>query len=959
MTVLHECKILKTYQGYFAQLSVVADKANDRKPALLTPVLVVDTSGSMGHHAARLIKTVLPDVLTNLSYPPATPVYLITYHSTTKAQLLTVEGLRGLGRIEQGGTYMAPVPSTLLPILIPEKQTDPSPGFLIITISDGEIFDQELTLKNAETLAESIKGAPVGTIRSHAIRFDTGGQADTRALSSLLQLDNSGLPVELVSLHQRTADNECVKTIAEAVSDSGSTMTLSLTGSTLRRFPWAAEESTTLPVHEGQNTLWLTSLPSQMTIDGENVKMTVEDATLSRETFQRLLTKPFTSFLQRARVLKVVNTPTSLSEVSRMVDYFDGLERSWDVQESLLEESAPSAIHTTPLEKRKNRLKKHISKTATSLRNQFNAIMNDSKVGAMNSSQQAEYLRNVDMTKNTARGLARRGADSSGAFDFDETCRKEIRKMHENLSELEEIDDSNHLVSFYSRATTLEGIKTVCNLVDEEILDQCTTPQILELFNIVGIPVDAPVGDFPDPMSYRINKVFLDCYVSLSDVLVYRVESGGNDLETPGTRQPIVNVIPIFEDPRLVQFLRKHAPTMMEYLASVGMRRVVVDVSMTSGYSVLSAIWKMVEVLGRNGEDRSERAVRVFLHLIDQLPVVVGGYFAHTYSLLDCGVNAEEGRAYHLMNNGVTNMMVAVLKGLREGGLFFVEKMMRGLYTFEVWQAVRKRYRGSEVGAGEVERMTEGIWGVDFGKWRVPVTPLFEKDVEEGEVQEEWPDEFDEGYVGELLKDCWYVDFLTYIPKLFSIAVQTDIDEDEKVSLIKNLPPFDDSVKASVLGVESLKEFTECCLVQALVYTTKKMRVDEETGLPLLPDPGHKQGREELYRKTLREVYLRRWREDLKEKTREEDRVLGEMLRDALVEAQTVDEFVRVLREGVQKGTRTSCLKGPSDEVFKVVEAAFFVKVEDGTEKIPLHAEKLATLITASLPFESIPEPLP
>ena len=45
MTVQHECKIIKMYQGYFAQLNVLADKANTRKPALLTPVLVVDTSG--------------------------------------------------------------------------------------------------------------------------------------------------------------------------------------------------------------------------------------------------------------------------------------------------------------------------------------------------------------------------------------------------------------------------------------------------------------------------------------------------------------------------------------------------------------------------------------------------------------------------------------------------------------------------------------------------------------------------------------------------------------------------------------------------------------------------------------------------------------------------------------------------------------------------------------------------
>jgi len=703
----------------------------------------------MGHHARRLITQLFPNVLEKLGYANDRKVHVVTYESNTSYQLTTLDGLRNIKRIEQGGTYMAPVPNTLLPILIPEKQPKGKreSGFLIVTVSDGQIFDQEQTLQNASTLAEAIKGAPVGTIRSHAIRFDTGGQADTRALSSLLQLDNSGMPVELLNISQRCDDADFVAQVVHALEEGGGVMTLNLKGATVRRFPWATEGADNLPVHIGTNISWIDSVPESMTIDGQMVDIKVSDATLNRSAFMALLGKQFNGFLQRARVLKVVGTTSSLDEVSRMVQYFDGLERSWEVAE----EKATDTTNLTNLQKRTNRLKRHIQKTATSLRFQFNSIMNDARVNKMNASQQADYLRSVDFTKNTARGLARRGADSSGEFDFDEVTRKEVLAMHDNISELADVDDTNHLVSFYSRATTLEGIKTVCGLVEEGVLGEVTTAQVIELFNIVGVPCDAPIGDFPDAMSYRINSMHFDCYVSLADVLVYKVESGGLDLDTPGTRSKIVNVVPVFEDPRIGRFLRKYAPTLLEYVASVGMRRVIVDVPMTLGYTLLAGVWKMVEILGGEKGTASEVAVRTFLHFIDQLPVCVGKYFAHTMPLLTHD-NSNERLSYHLLNNGVTNMMVALLQGLRKGIKFDMAKLLRALYTFEVWQAVRKRYRQTEDGPAECERMIHRLFEVDFNKWRVPVTPLFEKDLDENDVPASWPSAVSESYVTDLWK---------------------------------------------------------------------------------------------------------------------------------------------------------------------------------------------------------------
>ncbi|KAJ3036489.1 hypothetical protein HDV00_002698 [Rhizophlyctis rosea] len=908
----------------------------------------------MGSEARRLITRLFPDALAQLGYAPDSKVHLVTYESRTSYQLTTVDGLRNISKIQQGGTYMAPVPNTLLPILIPEKRASSSreSGFLIVTVSDGEIFDQEETMRNASTLAEAIKGAPVGTIRSHAIRFDTGGQADTRALSSLLQLDNSGMPVELLNISQRCNDADFVAQVVQALEGGGEVMTLNAKGATLRRFPWATEGADTLPVHVGTNIFWVEPAPTEMTIDGQNVDIKVSDATLNRSAFMALLGKQFTGFLQRARVLKVVGTTSSLDEVSRMVQYFDGLERSWEIAE----DDTTDTTNLTNLQKRSHRLKRHIQKTATSLRNQFNSIMNDARVNQMNASQQADYLRSVDFTKNTARGLARRGADSAGAFDFDEVTRKEVQAMHDNLSELSEVDDTNHLVSFYSRASTLEGIKTVCGLVEEDMLHEVTTAQVIELFNIVGVPCDAPIGDFPDAMSYRINHMHFDCYVSLADVLVYKVESGGSDLETPGTRSEIVNVVPVFEDPRIGRFLRKHAPTLLEYVASVGMRRIIVDVPMTLGYTLLAGVWKMVEILGGEKGTASEVAVRTFLHFTDQLPVCVGKYFAHTMPLLTHD-NSNERLSYHLLNNGVTNMMVALLHGIRKGIKFDMSKLLRALYTFEVWQAVRKRYRQTEDGPAECERMIHRLFEVDFNKWKVPVTPLFEKDIPESELPATWPTTVSESYIADLWKDCWYIDYLTLLPTLFTIAVEDTAPFETKVAKCKSLTgTFTTEFKSAALGVPDLSAFRTTCILQALTYTTKKHRVDEETNLPILPDPGHEDENVTLISTTLRSVYTKQYAADIKEKTRLENEVLTNLLVTSLVSAPDMDTFITIMQSGVQQGDRTLKLTNPSCEAFKRVETTFFT--DTPTTPIPLHARKLATIILGSVPRNDVQTPV-
>lgn len=55
----------------------------------------------------------------------------------------------------------------------------------------------------------------------------------------------------------------------------------------------------------------------------------------------------------------------------------------------------------------------------------------------------------------------------------------------------------------------------------------------------------------------------------------------GQKLKHPYSDKEIINVIPTFDDERIHKFIRKYAPSLLEYICSIGMRRIISDVPNT------------------------------------------------------------------------------------------------------------------------------------------------------------------------------------------------------------------------------------------------------------------------------------------------------------------------------------------------------------------------------------------
>ena len=175
----HKCK-----GGYVGELNISKSSINAKSGAApIETIVILDISGSMGSEVNRILTKILPNMLTQLNYPDDRIVHLITFESNVEYHQMTKTLLEKSTIEDRGGTSMEKVFIELSKIILSKQAC-----FRILTISDGDVWDQKETLNSASEFAAKIKGQY--SINSQAIRFFTSSsQPDTTALSSVLQLN--------------------------------------------------------------------------------------------------------------------------------------------------------------------------------------------------------------------------------------------------------------------------------------------------------------------------------------------------------------------------------------------------------------------------------------------------------------------------------------------------------------------------------------------------------------------------------------------------------------------------------------------------------------------------------------------------------------------------------------------------------------------------------------------------
>ena len=145
----------------------------------------------MGTYVNQILTKVIPKVYEKLQYPDDKYFHLITFENkVTYYKMNKIDFMRST-ITGDGGTEMSKVPNKLEEIL---NKINSDVPINILTLSDGEISDQESTKINADNLYNRIN-KKFDNINSQAIRFISyeNAQPDTRALCSLLRFNTKNI----------------------------------------------------------------------------------------------------------------------------------------------------------------------------------------------------------------------------------------------------------------------------------------------------------------------------------------------------------------------------------------------------------------------------------------------------------------------------------------------------------------------------------------------------------------------------------------------------------------------------------------------------------------------------------------------------------------------------------------------------------------------------------------------
>lgn len=421
----HELKVYPFADEFIASIDI-----NSSTPSKLLneTVIILDRSGSMGGSVYKIVHSILPKFFELLNYDPESTFSLIAFECQTVLHTIKVGDLKDFKMHSAGGTTMAPA-VTQLQLLFEDFIKKGVNSVRVLTISDGMVGDQVETKNLGDKLAEYAATCNI-SVNSQAVRFFTSHcQPDTTALCSLLQLNN----VEKSKLTDVGAQKHHDKVAAEmselfAKDGFEKAQNLTATAAIFFKFPWDEEAVERISLLPGRNVFWLKEVPSEiLKINDQEVKVALQSKT-TLDTFQSLINTKMDFFIDKMKILKVVNSENAKKIIERMVEYFTRVE-------NLLVELIPDEQLDPRNIANRARILKLKAVRDRKVSNFLATIANDENVSKLNAAQKAAYLRSVEGSSKAGRGLAMRAAKKAkksmmgGApvLSVDETVRKQVR----------------------------------------------------------------------------------------------------------------------------------------------------------------------------------------------------------------------------------------------------------------------------------------------------------------------------------------------------------------------------------------------------------------------------------------------------------------------------------------------------------------------------------------------------
>ncbi|XP_070508522.1 uncharacterized protein [Chironomus tepperi] len=915
-----------------------SQQQDDQPESKIETVIILDRSGSMEESVENIVNKVLPKFFDLLSYDPDTIIYLIAFESSTKVHKIKVGDFIKFQMFCEGCTSMAPAVTELHKLF--EQFQSSVTSLRIVTISDGAVDDQEQTKVCGDKLAEYAAKCNI-SVNSQAVRFFTSSaQPDTTALCSLLQLNNVNSS-QMIDIKAKMAHDEIAKEIAGLFLNDGLDRSRKLKASQAIFFknPWDAEPTDQIVIFPLiKNYFWINEVPTDLqiiTIDGQPIKVTAEASV----NFDILIDSVKLNFIiERLKILKILKTEASKLTIDKMVAYFTKIEQI------LIKLAEQQTIDPTSIADRAKLVKinKIMSKLLTGV---MQVIVSDDEVDKLNAEQKAHYLRSVEVTSKAGRGLAKRAAkqrrkNRNKLLSFDEIIHKEVLSIKANFHEIKNIDYSNHTVSFYSQATTLEGIASLVEATDDALFPNYTADEILQIINIVGVACAAPQDNYPDASKWRVNEIFYGCYISIADIITsyHQSKDTYTVLQPPGIDKKegkkITCAIPVFDDPRIGIFLKKYAPSILEFTSSICMRKVIADVPMTFGYSIIAGIRRMMYDLNKK---KSTVHLETFRNLVRTASSFVGKYYDHIEEHMkdvDCG-----HYSYYLDNNGIGNLLVPLIRIYNKKSHEAVKRVpdiLRSIYSYEIWKGISKDFRSNKKFNKIVKEMLHKLLNLNLDLDSIKLAPLFVPEPAREDIK--FPDEFDIDieYLDELTQPLYYHNYMSLLPQLLTAVTSGQLED------IKNIPAMTKTSTMKTFGIDySYKKFVFLNVFQALRYPRPSDRVDFTAKTMKILDVKYHDEVIEDVKKYVREQFEAKYDFELKAKRRHEELDMAQTIVDSLINETSYAGMINIWKNGIIRNNLTYKIANSSSNGFKLLCR----KLVDLSVTIPLRSKIIAVLL--------------
>lgn len=869
---------------------------SDNTNKIRTPlVTILDISYSMQSYFKN-VKDCLTSTYLNLGYSPDDVIDIITFSNIVKTLSIKVKEIISIKL--DGATYMTNTVDHLKNLLSKKNYK----YVKLLIVSDGELHDTNSTIDKINTLSEYFKVNDVH-ISIYALRVFA--QADTRALSVWLSVNTTGSTDSNNMIEYKNVNS--YKSIIKSFGDSDQFgLNIEFKGNV--GYGPLELSNNNLILQPGENReFWSDKEITSEDFNTSNLEvLLLPQKELSETEIQRIYDRMAKSYMENIKIYKIANTEESLEKINKVIHFFEDLDSYINVKFGNIK------LDNSSLKSRKNYILKLANKNKRSIVNKMKQIGNQNNISALSSAQQADWIRTNNISKDNARRMIKEMDGSS----FDDLITSEVRNVHAHFKSLEKslkdanIDTESFLCSFITLENVLDGLRSLYDLVEDGSIDILSHLDILQLVNIVGIAVDGITGEHPDPMTYRINKIYTHCYTSMSDIIM--ANKINSKLEAPGVPNSNINgCVPVIH-PMVFKFMKNNCPRILELSAGYGMRGFIGEIPMTNSYTIAAGLWQMTIAMNET-KNKTSLNKKIFNDLKCVYRDAIGSYFNHLKIYL---VEQNKSVGYFINNNGITNMLSCMIDFSKDSSRSFkhLDRLYSAIFSFEYYQRTRRIVKqldkSNEItNLGSVRKnLLYNLLNINISDMTPKLTGLFEKDTEP-----EWNNlQFKPNvklFVEKYKNEFWFTE---YIPLIFSYLCGN----------------FDDTISETFtkekLNLDySVDKYLYFNMVMSLMYYNRSLRMvkdedettfDQDKTKMLTPElvgsDGETRG-DKMCKEFIIQEVKKVYHKNLNDKKNNERVKLEDNMTAELLKSDTRN-FVKLLKEGYTYRSNTVKLEYPS-----------------------------------------------